>query len=229
MALTKEYKNRINELFMEFYDTRDTEKFGELYVALRPYLYNLIRLKFNNKHDAIEAIMSTAFMNMFERISTFNPKYKPWNWIQTIVVNNSIAYFYNARMDWNIYQLETVYDLQMPENENYEYLYVAIDRLNEDDRIVIDLILAGYTSREIAIKLGVEHRTDYYGIKARALRNLFYILNTEAKEPIPDKYIPQAKRGTPEHRAAIKEGMRKQKELGIRRRSYGSKYGPRKK
>lgn len=228
MALTKEYKNRINEMFMEFYETRDTEKFGELYVALRPYLYNLIRSKFNKEKDAIEAIMSTSFMHMFERINSFNPKYKPWNWIQTIVVNNAIQHYYGVRDGHKHKEIDTVYDLAIPENEDYEYLYLAIEKLADKERYIIDMILAGWKTKEIADKLGIENRYEFYGPLNKAYRELFNILNKERGMEVPDKFKPRAPYKSKEHREAIKAGMARRKALGIRNKNLGKKYGPRK-
>jgi RNA polymerase sigma-70 factor (ECF subfamily) len=67
----------------------DPEAFAVLIDRYQRVLFNVSLRMLNNPEDARDATQ-TAFVKAYEKLDTFNPKYKFFSWIYKIMVNESL-------------------------------------------------------------------------------------------------------------------------------------------
>jgi len=169
MKLTKEFKTEIEELFLTYYKSRDVRHFNLFYNRLYPYFYNLTILKFNRNKEEANIIINSAFTDIYTGVDSFNIKYKPWNWLQTILVRCANYHYYQIKKNRNYYSLDTCYNIEYKESKDFSDLYKAIDTLPEYYKQFALYYATGYTAKEII---------DIYNIdKSLYTRNLNIVKN----------------------------------------------------
>ena len=67
----------------------DTRAFEDLVEGYQKVLYNVALRMLNNREDAMD-VTQNAFIKAYERLDTYNPKYKFFSWIYKIMVNESL-------------------------------------------------------------------------------------------------------------------------------------------
>jgi len=136
--------------------------------------YRMVR----NADDAAD-ITQNAFIKAFEKIDTFNPSYKFFNWLYRIAVNETLNLI-NRRKRRREFEYDPPARIPSPEDdleltEMGRYLQDALDAMAYDQRIVIvlkHLLLLPY--REIANILDIPEKT----VKSR-LFSARHVLRTE--------------------------------------------------
>lgn len=116
--------------------------FEELVDRYQRPVFNLAFRFTSDKEDA-EDIAQTVFVKAFEKLKSFDPKYKFFSWLYKIAVNESIN-FLNRKRDFDKFD-ETIHSGRADEGEAYgdPEMTVAIDdallELKPDYRILIIL------------------------------------------------------------------------------------------
>ena len=82
-------ENTVEKLLLRF-KNNDIDSFHELYLLLNPlvYAYSLSILK--HREDALDNIQD-VFITIYEKIDTYEEKYKALNWIFTITRNMAMS------------------------------------------------------------------------------------------------------------------------------------------
>jgi RNA polymerase sigma-70 factor, ECF subfamily len=140
----------------------ETEAFAPLVRRYQRVLFNVAWRMLGDREDARDVVQG-AFVKAWEKLGTFDPRYRFFSWIYRIVVNESL----NARGRRPLLQtLET--DVPAPggpeeelwSRERTDCLQAALRRLTGDDREVIVLRhFAELSYAEIGEALGVAEKT----------------------------------------------------------------------
>jgi RNA polymerase sigma-70 factor (ECF subfamily) len=140
----------------------DVEAFEPLVLRYQRPLFNVAWRMLGDREEARDVVQG-AFVKAWEKLGTFDPRYRFFSWIYRIVVNESL----NAR--WRrptLQPLET--DLPSPggpaeavrERELTDCVQKALRRLSGDDRQVIALRhFADLSYAEIGEALGLPEKT----------------------------------------------------------------------
>jgi RNA polymerase sigma-70 factor (ECF subfamily) len=141
----------------------DRESFDEIVERYEGPLYNAAYRITGSVEDAMDATQ-TAFVNAFEKLHTFDPRYRFFSWIYRIVVNLSLNMVDRRRneseLDGNfpaaIANPETAYH----RTEAAENLEAAMRELTPELRTVIVLKhIEGFSYNEIGELLGIPEKT----------------------------------------------------------------------
>ncbi len=102
-----------------------------------------VALKMLNNYEDAQDVTQSVFVKAFEKLDSFNPKYKFFSWIYRMVINESIN-FLNKRkrieeLDSNIVTLEKNPEKKLAEIELSERVQNALMKLRMDNRVVIIL------------------------------------------------------------------------------------------
>lgn len=102
-----------------------------------------VALKMLNNYEDAQDVTQSVFVKAFEKLDSFNPKYKFFSWIYRMVINESIN-FLNKRkrieeLDSTIVTLEKNPEKKLDEIELSERIQNALMRLRMDYRVVIIL------------------------------------------------------------------------------------------
>ena len=128
--------------------TTDEEAFEELYEYFFPRVYNFIYARVKNSADA-DDVTSITFMKMNENLERYNPSVAAFTtWLYRIALNSIIDYT-RRRDKSNETEWEEFFDPAAPEylepeaqaltQESNSELLVALDKLNERERRIIEL------------------------------------------------------------------------------------------
>jgi RNA polymerase sigma-70 factor (ECF subfamily) len=148
-------------------------------------IFNTAYRMVKNFDDAAD-ITQNAFVKAYEKIDTYNPSYKFFNWLYKITVNETLNLI-NQRKRQREFEYDPPARLPSPEddfelNEMGHYLQMALDAMSYDQRIVIvlkHLLLLPYA--EIADILGLPEKT----VKSR----LFSARHVLRKELLKQGYM----------------------------------------
>jgi len=139
-----------------------TEAFGMLVTRYQKVMYTVALRMVGNPEDARDATQD-AFVKAFQRIATFDTKYRFFSWMYRILVNECL----NARRDRRPEQLldgdaegtGNPFDASL-ESERREQIQLALLRLTPDYRNVVVLRhFAGQSYGEIAETLSIPEKT----------------------------------------------------------------------
>ena len=141
----------------------DRKAFTMLVARYEKPIFNTAFRMVKNFDDAAD-ITQNAFVKAFEKIDTFNPSYKFFNWLYKITVNETLNLI-NRRKRSREFEYDPPAHLPTPEddlelNEMSLFLQRALDAMSYDQRIVIvlkHLLLLPYS--EIADILGIPEKT----------------------------------------------------------------------
>ena len=120
----------------------DPGAFERLVDRYQKVVFSTILRMVNDKEEA-EELTQAVFVKLYEKLSTFNPKYKFFSWLYRIVVNESLNYIKQRNQRENIDHLDLAGDHgpdeRYEEREKTETVEEAVFRLSPDYRIVIVL------------------------------------------------------------------------------------------
>jgi RNA polymerase sigma-70 factor (ECF subfamily) len=163
----------------------DRKAFTMLVARYEKPIFNTAFRMVKNFDDAAD-ITQNAFIKAYEKIDTFNPSYKFFNWIYKIAVNETLNLI-NRRQRRRDFDYDPPAGVPSPEddlelNEMSHFLQMALDAMNYDQRIVIvlkHLLLLPYS--EIGNILDIPEKT----VKSR----LFSARHVLRKELINQGYM----------------------------------------
>jgi RNA polymerase sigma-70 factor (ECF subfamily) len=141
----------------------DRKAFGMLVVRYEKPIYNMAYRMVHDSDDAAD-ITQAAFVRAYEKIESFNPKFKFFNWLYRIAVNESINLINRRKRNRNI-QVDLPAQQPTPEDdfalsELSHLLQRALMAMSFDHRVVIvlkHLLFLSY--REIAEVLDISEKT----------------------------------------------------------------------
>jgi RNA polymerase sigma-70 factor (ECF subfamily) len=141
----------------------DRKAFTMLVARYEKPIFNTAYRMVKNTEDAAD-ITQIAFVKAFEKIDSFNPSYKFFNWLYKIAVNETLNLI-NRRKRRRDFEYDPPARIPSPEddlelNEMGRYLQMALDTMTYDQRIVIvlkHLLLLPYS--EIADILSIPEKT----------------------------------------------------------------------
>ncbi len=130
-------------------------EFSEIYTTYWQKIYRVCRGYVNND-DWAKDIAQDTFVNVFNSLENFKGNSKISTWIFRIAVNNCLRQIENQN---RMPKSEIIDNLIQPEesiiDNKIEFLYQAINELNEIDRIIISLELEELKQSEIAEIVGI--------------------------------------------------------------------------
>ena len=141
----------------------DRGAFDELVDRYQGPLFNAAYRITGSVDDAMDATQ-TAFVNAFQKLGTFDPKYRFFSWIYRIVVNQSLN-LVDRRRDESALDSELPATDGNPEqafdgSERARLLEQALMELAAEHRTVILLKhLEGFSYQEIGEMLGIPEKT----------------------------------------------------------------------
>ena len=141
-------------------DSRAFETLVERYYKV---LYNIAFRMVNDSEDALDITQAT-FMKAYDKLSTYDPKYKFFSWIYRIMTNESLN-FIGRRRPQEPLDLELAAAQKNPQEEYEgrrlsEAVQSALMRLSPDHRQV--LVLRHFVTlsyKEISSALGLPEKT----------------------------------------------------------------------
>jgi len=126
----------------------DEEAFEELYEYFFPRVYNFIYARLKNSADA-DDVTSITFMKMNENLERYNPAQAAFStWLFRIALNSIIDHTRrrdkSEETEWEEFFDPAAPEYQEPEaqvleQEEHRELYIALDKLNERERRIVEL------------------------------------------------------------------------------------------
>lgn len=145
-----------DETLISSYKAGDSDAFTELYERYVRRIYDFVYFKTHHKQTA-EDIVSQTFLQMIEKIETFNPKKGSFSaWLHRIARNLTFDHFRGQKPTGNI---DDVWDLSADDDVmadadtavKLEQVREVLGKLNAKQREVVVLRLwHGYAFKEIA-------------------------------------------------------------------------------
>ena len=141
----------------------DLEAFDELVDRYQAPLFNAAYRITGSVDDAMDATQG-AFVNAFEKLGTFDPKYRFFSWIYRIVINQSLNLVDRRRaatgLDVELPATDDSPEKTFDGTERARLLEHALMELAAEHRTVILLKhLEGFSYREIGELLGLPEKT----------------------------------------------------------------------
>jgi len=100
-------------------------------------------LRICNDFDSAEDISQAAFVKAYEKLESYDPKYKFFSWIYRIVLNEALNFMNRGKkfmnLEENIISKEKTPDQVFEENELNEQIGDALMQIEPDYRILIEL------------------------------------------------------------------------------------------
>ena len=141
----------------------DSLAFETLVERYYKVLYNIAFRMVNNSEDARDITQAT-FLKAYDKLSTYDPKYKFFSWIYRIMTNESLN-FIGRRRSHEPLDLDLVTSQKNPEEE-YEgrrlsqAIQSALMRLSDDHRQVLVLRhFVALSYKEMSSALGLPEKT----------------------------------------------------------------------
>lgn len=165
----------------------DDEVFVEIYDIYYKNLYNYVCFRINNHYDA-EDLVSTVFVNVIKRFSTYNPdKASLEAWLVGIA-KNVVNDYLRSRMSKKFVSVDNLLFMASPyaqpdqlalQNEEYRVIMNAMSRLKEKDRQVLSMkFVTELKNTEIAGLLGISESNVAVSIH-RSLKRLKKLVEKE--------------------------------------------------
>ncbi len=139
-------ENTVEKLLLRF-KNNDIDSFHELYLLLNPlvYAYSLSILK--HREDALDNIQD-VFITIYEKIDTYEEKYKALNWIFTITRNMAMSKLRKKKITVDI---DNEIISTTDKSEEKILLKNLMTKLTEEEQNIILLhLLWGFKYKEIA-------------------------------------------------------------------------------
>jgi RNA polymerase sigma-70 factor (ECF subfamily) len=100
-------------------------------------------LRICNDFDSAEDISQAAFVKAFEKLESYNQKYKFFSWIYRIVINEALNFLHQDKklleLDENIISKQETPDQVFEQTELSEKIRQALMHIEPDYRILIEL------------------------------------------------------------------------------------------
>jgi RNA polymerase sigma-70 factor (ECF subfamily) len=100
-------------------------------------------LRICNDFDSAEDISQAAFVKAFEKLESYNQKYKFFSWIYRIVINEALNFLHQGKnlleLDENIISKQETPDQVFEQTELSEKIRDALMHIEPDYRILIEL------------------------------------------------------------------------------------------
>jgi RNA polymerase sigma factor (sigma-70 family) len=130
----------------------ERQLYAELVNKYKSYAYTIALKVVENKPEAEEAAQD-AFIKAFNYLKSFNRQAKFSTWLYRIVFNTAISYRRKNRQQFQDIQENTVEfdeqaDTQIERDDKQIFLKQAMDKLNEADRLSIQL----YYIKELSLE-----------------------------------------------------------------------------
>jgi RNA polymerase sigma-70 factor (ECF subfamily) len=141
----------------------DTRSFELLVDRYEKVLYNVSLRMLNSPEDAMD-VTQTAFIKAYEKLDTFNSKYKFFSWIYKIMINESLNVLNRRKpldeVDSNLVSRDKTPDEEYRENWMAERVQAAVATLPLDYRRLIVLRHFGNLSyRDMSGALDLPEKT----------------------------------------------------------------------
>ena len=122
---------------------KDAGAFGKLIDKYQKPIYNLGMRMFGNVDDA-EDLTQNVFIKSWERLNTYDPKYKFFSWLYRIALNESINLSNREKRKERIedeekYGNDCSIDLEVEKNEQSKKIHDSLAEIEINYRIVIIL------------------------------------------------------------------------------------------
>jgi RNA polymerase sigma-70 factor (ECF subfamily) len=141
----------------------DSSAFGSLIEEYQKALFNTAYRMLGDPEDARD-VTQTAFVKSFEKLATYDPRYRFFSWIYRILVNEALNCLDRRRSQEPI-ALDLVAPGRMPDeelerNDRHERIQSAVCALAPDHRLVIVLrYFGGMSYREMSEVLEIPDKT----------------------------------------------------------------------
>jgi len=141
----------------------DNRSFELLVDRYQKVLYNVSLRMLNNPEDAMD-VTQTAFIKAYEKLDTYNSKYKFFSWIYKIMINESLNVLNRRKpldsVDSNLVSRDKTPDEEYRENRMAERVQAAVANLPLDYRRLIVLRHFGNLSyRDMSGALDLPEKT----------------------------------------------------------------------
>jgi RNA polymerase sigma-70 factor (ECF subfamily) len=141
----------------------NTQAFGSLVDAYQGLLFN-IALRMVNDPDEAKDILQTAFLKAYQRLDSYDPRYKFFSWMYRIVINESLNQKGRRRrvteLDREMAGPEPDPETSLTATEMGELVKSAVIRLSPEYREVIVLRhFANMSYRDMSTVLEVPEKT----------------------------------------------------------------------
>jgi RNA polymerase sigma-70 factor, ECF subfamily len=138
------------------------EAFGALVTRYQKVMYTVALRMVGNAEDARDATQD-AFVKAYQRLASFDPKYRFYSWMYRILVNECLNFTRDRKpeqtLDENTEGGGTPFDTTL-EVERREQIQLALLRLTPEYRTVVVLRhFAGQSYAEIAEALAIPEKT----------------------------------------------------------------------
>lgn len=146
----------------------DPEAFGRLVARYQKVLFN-VALRMVNDYEDARDITQTAFVRAYEKLGTYDPRYRFFSWIYRIMMNESLNHLERRRPHQPLdFDLPSGKDLQQDiiARERSAMVRSALMGLPPDDREV--LILRHY------MELSYNEMSDVLGIPDKTVKSRLY-------------------------------------------------------
>lgn len=141
----------------------DNRSFEQLVDRYQRVLYNVSLRMLNSPEDAMD-VTQTAFIKAYEKLDTYNSKYKFFSWIYKIMINESLNVLNRRKpldpVDSNLVSRDKTPDEEYRENWMAERVQAAVANLPLDYRRLIVLRHFGNLSyRDMSGALDLPEKT----------------------------------------------------------------------
>lgn len=125
-------------------------------------------LRYSSSKDEAEDIMLTGFLNIFNKIETYDNKGSFEGWIRRIMVNTAIDNYRKNKKHYSHTDIETLDTEEIPsmvtdffDNLSTQDILAMVQQLPTGYRMVFNLFaIEGYNHGEIAEMLGISANTS---------------------------------------------------------------------
>jgi len=84
-------KNNINDLGLQFFNTRNEIDFNNLYIEVKQYYEGLLTLYIDKNSDIFDDVISISITKIYKKIHQYNNTFKFTTWIFTILVRTALV------------------------------------------------------------------------------------------------------------------------------------------
>ncbi len=141
----------------------NTRAFDELVGKYQKTLFN-VALRMTGEYDAAEEVTQLAFVKAYERLASFDPKYKFFSWLYRILVNGALDLIEDRKKHERLTDQQASDDLGPAETEEREaheaVLQEGLMQLTAGQRAIIILRhFEDMTYEEIGVVLDIPEKT----------------------------------------------------------------------
>ncbi|HRI78402.1 MAG TPA: sigma-70 family RNA polymerase sigma factor [Cyclobacteriaceae bacterium] len=137
------------------------QPYARLVDNYKSYAFTIALKILNNRSDAEEATQD-AFIKAFNALKNFNRQARFSTWLYRIVFNTAVSYKRKARIHSSIehHDREVEQDGDLERKDKQAFVLAAMDKLNEADRLAIQLFyIKEFSLDEVADLMGQNMNT----------------------------------------------------------------------